>query len=186
MLSLTLAIALIVAFLPKPSMARRGQRVGVARQEELLAAIAAELRAGSSLRHALATAADGHAELSRAGYLAQAGAPMSRVVDAIGSDPRLRAAIVVAAESGGRAALVFSRLADRVAAETEEARQRRVLTAQARLSAAVVAALPLVWLIVGGVGRIRTLVAAGAGAIAGVGLLLESIGLALVWRLARR
>ena len=101
-----------------------------------------------------------------------------------GTGPKAAAAFRVAATSGGRAADVFLRLADRAAADADLARQRRVLTTQARLSALIVGGLPAVWFVFGGVGRLETLIAGGGAVIALLGLGMEALGIALVWRLA--
>jgi Flp pilus assembly protein TadB len=95
-----------------------------------------------------------------------------------------RLAVWVADQSGGAVAEVFLRLADRAAAAADLDRQRRILTAQTRLSAAIVGGLPLVWLGFGGVGRLQALVDSGGAAIAAVGLGMETMGAVLVWRLA--
>jgi Flp pilus assembly protein TadB len=153
-------------------------------EQQLLAAIHAELAAGSSLRHAVAAAGDAWPEARR---LALAGAPVDRVAAALasaGSGPRLGAAIAVAARSGGRAAAVFQRLADRAASDAELARQQRVLTTQARLSAAIVAGMPVLWMVFGGLGQVASLFAAGAGIVAVAGIAMELVGVVLVWRMA--
>ena len=95
-----------------------------------------------------------------------------------------RLAVLVANHSGGAVADVFLRLADRAATAADLDRQRRILTAQSRLSAAIVGGLPLVWLVFGGVGRLQALVEGGGAAIAAAGLGMETIGVAMVWRLA--
>ena len=65
-------------------------------------------------------------------------------------------------------------------------RQRRVLTAQARLSALIVGGLPLIWLPFGGWSRLHGLVESGSGGamVATVGIVMEIIGMAFVWRMA--
>jgi Flp pilus assembly protein TadB len=94
------------------------------------------------------------------------------------------AALRVASLSGGRAGDVFLRLADRAAANAELARQRKVLTAQARASALTVGSLPLFWFLFGGWSQLQTLVANGGASIAAVGVGMETLGALLVWRLA--
>lgn len=186
MLFLTLSVALAVLLGPNPSMLLERRQPAGNHQANLLSAIAAELRAGASVRSALAAATRGNTELSAAGRLARGGAPLAVVANALQADSRLSAAIAVAARSGGKSAFVFSRLAERAAMDAEVERQRRVLTAQARMSAAVVASLPLLWLVFGGIGRIDSMIRGGAGVIAGLGLAMEMAGMALVWRLATR
>lgn len=152
--------------------------------ERVAAAIYAELNAGRSLRHAIAVAGSGQTELTQVRRLAAAGAPMAMVVDALRPDERLGAAIDVAARSGGHAAAVFHRLADRAAADADLVRQQRVLTTQARLLAAIVVGIPVAWMVFGGFARIVLLFAQGAGIVAIAGLVMEIAGATLVWRLA--
>ncbi len=158
---------------------------------QLVNSIAAGMRAGASLRTALAAAAASHASLSLVPGLARSGAPLSQIVPLLHVLPsngkRLAAALQVLAVTGGQSVEVLTRLGTR-AAETEHlVRERRALTAQTRLSAAVVGAMPLLWMVFGGTGRIRTLVAAGGAgpAIAVVGIVMQVGGGLAVWRLAR-
>lgn len=103
---------------------------------------------------------------------------------ALGAGERLGAAITVAAASGGSAGAVFQRLADRAAADADLAREQRVLTTQARMSAGIVAGMPVLWMMLGGVGRIASLFTAEAGAVAVAGIAMEVVGVGLVWRMA--
>ncbi len=159
---------------------------------QFLSSIHAELRAGASLRWALATAADGvdDSTVGEVARLALAGVPLAAIAPHLGGFPqngrRLAAALQVAAIAGGRSADVFARLAQRGAEENALARERRVLTAQARLSAMVVGGLPVLWLVFGGARRIAALAeAGGVGLLVAVaGLSMELVGGFLVWRLA--
>lgn len=159
-------------------------------EQRFLAAVHSELRAGASLRWAIADAAAGESDggLAKARRLALAGAPITELATSLRQLPengrRIAAAIEVAALSGGRSADLFLRLADHAATASDVARQQRTLTTQARMSAMVVGGLPLVWLVFGGVGRIHGLVEQGAGLVAVAGLALEALGSLLVWRLA--
>lgn len=160
---------------------------------QFLNSIHAELRAGASLRWALATAAGSvdDAEVRAVQRLALAGAPLTELAPLLRRLPingrRLTAALQVAAVAGGRSADVFSRLAGRAAEEADLARERQSLTTQVRLSAAVVGGLPLLWLVLGGIDRVTALAGAGGigTAVAFIGLAMELSGGLLVWRSAR-
>lgn len=173
--------------LPSFRFRRRRPRVD---EQRYLAAVHGELRAGASLRQALADAALGQdcPPLPATRRLALAGAPIERLAESLrrlpGNGRRIGAAIEVAGLSGGRSADVFLGLANRAAAQADLERQQKILTTQARVSALVVGGLPLLWLAFGGVGRLQALVQAGAGAVALVGFAMETVGALLVWRLA--
>jgi Flp pilus assembly protein TadB len=181
------------------AMSRRGvpaHRDGVEVEAVWCAAMAAELRAGASIRSALDAAADRVADpgLSEIGRLARAGVPVEQLAERIGAAlPRVRhlagPAVRIAAEAGGAAAGVFGRLAVRSLEQIEAERERRVATAQVRLSAGVVASLPLV-VVIGllATGRAAALAAAGPVGVAAlaVGLGLLSAGMGAVWVLSRR
>lgn len=181
---LTAIAVLLLLARPEWSPRRWRHTRGRPDDQQLAAAIHAELAAGSSLRNAVAAAAGHRPDLASVRRLALAGAPIESVAAVLGPSERLAAAVVVAARSGGRAATVFSRLADRAAADAELARQKRVLTTQARMSAVVVGVMPLLWMLFGGVARLEMLVASGAGAVALVGVVMEGLGIGLIWRLA--
>ena len=185
----TLALGLAVLGVP-PLQRWRIQRQPVADEQQFFLAIHAELRSGASLRHAIAAAA--HDQTGRLmdhlGRTARSDEPLDAVVAAMRRLPQLgdRAAVAtrVAAETGGRAADVFLRLADRARADTELRLQSRTLTTQARLSAAIVGSLPLLWLALGGVDRLQMLMANGGAIVAVAGVAMEALGVLLVWRLA--
>jgi Flp pilus assembly protein TadB len=130
----------------------RRRHIVVSRPDEVVfySAIASELRAGLSLRLALAAAADRakDSDLQRLARAAVGGSSVGRVAIALqGAMPRngrhAARAFQIAADTGAGAAAVFTRLATRAAREKEVRRERRMLTAQARLSALVVGAMPL-------------------------------------------
>lgn len=163
------------------------------------AAMAAELRAGSSLRMALGSAAEGSSDLGLqpAGRRAAAGVPASDIAQELSErlprNGRLAgAAFSLAAATGARAADVFESLAQQAAERDDLVRERGTLTAQARMSAAVVGGAPilvLVGLAVSGRGQ-QLLEAGPAGwAIVLAGGALEIAGLAVVgfmlWRAGR-
>jgi Flp pilus assembly protein TadB len=113
-----------------------------------LRSVAAELRAGRSLRVALVDSArlDPRLELARIVRLAAAGRPMERVADEMAACPGMSGiatALRVAAMTGGSAVPVFESLAVDATDEAALARERRELTVQARLSIAVVAGFPI-------------------------------------------
>jgi tight adherence protein B len=196
MLIALLCAALIVAVVPRlrsrrwPIPRRRIPGPGPGDEVALLNGLAAELRAGASLRAALVAGAERapQLDLGRAVRAAGAGQPMSEVAAELSGVLPINGRLVAAAfrltaASGGRAAAVFEELALRAAEAGELSRERRALTAQARLSAFVVSALPVamvgVLLITG---KAQALLAAGpvGHAIAAVGVGLELVGLAVV------
>ena len=159
-------------------------------------AMASELRSGSSLRLALggAAARQPGLGLDLAVRNAAAGQPAEFVAAELSSrlpqNGRLAgAAFELASHTGAQAADVFETLASGAAEFDELARERATLTAQARLSAAVVGGLPVL-LIVGLVvtGRASLLLESGfvGWALVAVGLTLEITGVATVvfmlWR----
>ncbi len=84
---------------------------------------------------------------------------------------------------------VFDGLALMALEEAELARERRVATAQARLSAMIVAGLPLVFLAVLAVtGRMELLWGAGTAGVALLtgGLALVAVGVIAIWVMIRR
>lgn len=192
--ALGLLVVLVVAVLGRHGESR--QHGGAETEAVWCAAMAAELRAGASIRSALDAASDRvpDPELAEIGRLAKAGVPVERLAERIGAAlPKVRhlagPAVRIAAEAGGAAAGVFGRLAVRSLEHTETERERRVATAQVRLSAWVVGSIPVVVIAaLVATGRAAALVAAGpigVGAlIAGVALML--LGVAAVWTMSRR
>lgn len=125
-------------------LARQAARAPVADAAAYFDAVSGELRRGAALRQALAIAAP----QTRLARLAATGQPMELVAAEVQSmfalDDELAAAgIRLAGRSGAPAAVLFSRLAERLRAGEQLARDRRTLTAQARLSAAVIGLLPV-------------------------------------------
>jgi len=159
-----------------------------------LRSVAAELRAGRSLRVALVDSArlDPRLGLDQIVRVAAAGRPMEQVADEMATHrgmSGIATALRVAAMTGGSAVPVFESLAVDATDEAALARERRELTVQARLSIAVVAGFPVAVL---GYqvtsGQAMELVRQGSAGVAllvvGVGLL--SLGLAVVAILMRR
>ncbi len=157
----------------------------------LLTAVVTALRAGHSLRTAWAVATDGDPNLASVGRLARIGAPISDVGVELAALPtngrRIGAALETLELTGGRAAAVFDRLLAGAVREAELARERRVLTAQARASALVVAGLPVIATVLSGGRQLVALAQSGQVGLATVvtGIVLQGAGLVVVWRLAR-
>jgi tight adherence protein B len=161
-----------------------------------LQAVAAELRAGSSLRHALGSATNraGGLALDRAVRLAVAGQPLERVAGSLRQAmPRLGAltasAVRTAGVTGGRAADVFDALALLATEEVGLVRERRAATAQARFSAWIVGGIPVAYLLYAGIsGKLAVLQSAGpAGSVLlAVGSLLLAGGVGTMWGMLRK
>ena len=186
---LTMAVAAAILTLPPIRRWQVQRQPGIDEQQFFLA-VHGELRGGASLRHAIGAAAQAQpGEIAEDIHRAAGGhQSMAAVCAALRQLPQMgRTAAMatrVAIESGGRAAEVFHRLADRARVNADLERQRRTLTAQARLSAAVVGSLPLLWLVFGGWSRLQVLIRHGGGLVAAAGVGMEALGMALVWRLA--
>ncbi len=174
---------------------RGPRRAGPGDEADLLRGMAAELAAGASLRSAVVAAAERvpRLDLSAAVRLARAGLPADRIGEslreALPLNGRLSAAAFgLAATTGGRAGGIMSTLAARADDVGALARERRALTAQARLSAWVVGGAPLVLLgVMAATGRLSGLMADGAGRmVLAVGSILELAGAAAVVAMVRR
>ncbi|HEX9643700.1 MAG TPA: hypothetical protein VGC11_06870 [Acidimicrobiia bacterium] len=158
-----------------------------------LRAFAAEMTSGASLRSALATAVDHfpRLRLELAGRMARSGVAAPRIAEVLSSalpvNGRLAgAAWLLAARSGGPAAAVAQMIAVLSAEHGELARERRALTAQARASAWVVAAIPLVLLVASlGSGRV-SFDDPGLMPILAAGVAMQATGVAMVVAMLRR
>jgi Flp pilus assembly protein TadB len=189
---LLLVGGLLLALAPR-NLARH--RVGRRRENideiRLLTTIVSALRAGHSLRNAIAESLQDDPHFAAAGRLARIGAPIGEVGKALAGLPtngrRISAALTVLEMTGGQAAAVFDRLLVGAVRHADVARQRRQLTAQARASALVVAALPVVAIALSGGSQLISLARSGAVGLtmAAAGVLLQAVGLLIVWRLAR-
>ena len=129
----------------------RMPRLTAADEARLLRGVAADLRAGVHPTAAFIAAADANEllDVRSSARQALAGAGTEVVTCEIAQQlpvnrDVLGAAAGIAIETGAGLAAVLYRLADRADAVAAEHRERTVATAQARLSAAVVAGLPLV------------------------------------------
>ncbi len=185
------AIGIVVVVAAVAAFSLRQRRLGGPHREAVyLAAVAAELRRGASLRAALAHAAAGVPDLDLGAVerMAVAGAPMPGIARTLRTQLPVTAKLVVpavqlAAESGGRAAQMFDRLALRAVDQADARRQFRAASAQARLSAWVVGSLPVLALGFGWwSGRLQLLIAAGPVGVAAVtvGVLLLGLGVGSV------
>ena len=121
---------------------------------------AAELRAGMSLRSALAAASRSYPalELEHPSRLAAAGRPMTEVGAAMASVRGMEAAAVVlevTSFTGGSVAPVLEALAVEAADEAGLAAERRSLTVAARWSIGLVGGFPLLILVVQ-IARVRS------------------------------
>jgi tight adherence protein B len=192
-----IAVGIAAAFAPVAMDRKRnaGRRAAIDGQLlDAVTAIASALRSGRSLGQALTTAADEADDplstiLAGTAHAASLGVPMDealdRFADAVGgSDVRLVSGVLkVHRRTGGALAASLDDVARTLADRREAARELRSLTAQARLSAAILGLLPLGFFLFLSVVARRDIesayrTTAGASAI-GVGLTLQ--GAAFVW-----
>jgi tight adherence protein B len=175
---------------------RRGKRSRVLEEQLLgaVTAIASALRSGRSLGQALVVAADEadtplRTVLADAAHDAALGVPIDEVLDRFadavgGSDVRLLTGVLkLHRRTGGTLAAALDDVARTLASRREAARELRSLTAQARLSAAILGLLPFGFFLFLSVVARRDVesayeTTAGASAI-GIGLALQ--GAAFVW-----
>lgn len=116
----------------------------------LMMSIAGELRAGQSLRGAIAASA-GHPRHARSRRLAQAGSPIETVAGQLatelpGAGRLLGAVIEVSDRVGGPAAAAFEQLAAVALTEAELKREKRTAVVPALIQASLVGGVPLVLL----------------------------------------
>ncbi|NNF10165.1 MAG: hypothetical protein HKN74_07770 [Acidimicrobiia bacterium] len=151
-----------------------------AAEADFLRGVAAEVEAGASIRQAVVAAADRAPALPLALPVRSAAAGRPAVEVAAGLEQALplngrlaAAAYQLVVDTGARASAVFAGLAMRAAGAGDMARERRGLTAQARLSAWLVGGLPVAATVL--------LTVAGRGPdVAGAGGLLTVVGVGLV------
>jgi tight adherence protein B len=167
---------------------------------DAVTAVASALRSGRSLGQALTTAADEADDplstiLAGTAHAASLGVPMDealdRFADAVGgSDVRLVSGVLkVHRRTGGALAASLDDVARTLADRREAARELRSLTAQARLSAAILGLLPLGFFLFLSVVARRDIesayrTTAGASAI-GIGLALQGAAFGWIRRLLR-
>ena len=155
--------------------------------------VADELRAGASLRNALAVAAHeiGHDALAGA---CRVGRPFGEVADMVsqrlpGVGPVAAGAIRIAGESGGMVADSFEAIALLASDEQELRNERKAATAQVRASALVISAVPVALLAGLMVSGRLDLIGSGGPPVVGLmigGLTLIVAGLASIWLTVRR
>ncbi|HMO01220.1 MAG TPA: type II secretion system F family protein [Miltoncostaeaceae bacterium] len=162
--------------------------------------LSASLGAGLSLRHALARAArdapdPARAELARCVAELELGGRIDDVLESLAARVPARelrimtTAILVQRRTGGNLALALGRLSDRLEERAQLARELRGATAQARMTAWLVAALPLAG------GALTEMVAPGTLArdlgqgpgpyLLGAALTLYAAGVVLIRRVGR-
>ena len=190
------ALVVIAGWAAWSGFSRRSQGISGDPEASYLSALAAELRAGHGLRASLVAAAarSPSLDLRTTCRLATAGQPMDKVSVALHAalptqGEAAAEAVRIASATGGRTAAVFDSLAAMARDETELAGERNAAAAQARLSAAIVAGIPLAVLAVAAAtGRLGDLVSGGTAGVVmvalGVGLL--ATGSAWVVGLLRR
>lgn len=158
-------------------------------------AVAAELRAGASLRDALATAATSvgsvptSIDLPSGSPMTEVAARVSESFPAIGEE--LRLVVVAASRSGSDAAALFDEIGSLAIAQSEVRREVRVATAPGRATALVLIGAPLFYLFsqVGSGGLATFLASSEQRVVAVIGLGLFLLGLAwaclVLWRASR-
>ena len=159
-----------------------------------LRAAAGELRAGSSLRSAIAGAVDAYPDLGleRIGRLANAGRPLSEMSAALAERQGMEAVaavVAVAGSTGGSVVKVLETLATEAADEATLQREKRSLTAAARWSIGLVGGFPLAVLAVQVIrGEVASMLAAGTvpAAMVVIGVSLLTLGLVTVGLLLKR
>ncbi len=176
----TLAAPLLLA------VAVAGRRSAATGPVPIAVEIAAQLRAGHTLRQAVTVAAR-TSGMARVARLAAAGLPMDRVAAALGDggdEATLTAAAVrMAARSGGRSASVFDALGAAMLDAEALRRERRAAAAPAVLAAWIVGGLPVGYLLFLAVdGRLVSILTSGGpvAVLTGAGSALVLAGVAAV------
>lgn len=167
---------------------RTSRPAGPAQAARYFDAVAGEMRRGAALRQAIAIPVPE----TRLARLALTGQPIELVAAEVQAvfaldDELATAGIRLASRSGAPAGLLFSRLAERLRESEQLARDRKALTAQARLSAAVIGLLPIapgvLMLASGGGGRLLEQGPSRSVVLFGLGLQL--LGLLVIFGLLR-
>ncbi|HSD03187.1 MAG TPA: type II secretion system F family protein [Gaiellales bacterium] len=131
--------------------ARRDSRQRRAQLPVVASVLAAYVRAGRSLRQAIADAAADVPEpsarsLREAAAAIAVGAPPGEALAALGGDPdvaHLRAVVEMQARTGGDLVLLLDGMADLLRSREEQRRAAAVATAQARATGRMVTAMPV-------------------------------------------
>lgn len=155
---------------------------------------AGELRAGSSLRSAIASAVEAYPDLGleRIRRLADAGRPLSEMSVVLAEREGMEAVaavVAVAGSTGGSVVKVLETLATEAADEATLQREKRSLTAAARWSIVLVGGFPLAVLAAQILrGEVGSMLAAGTvpAAMVVIGVSLLTLGLLTVGLLLRR
>jgi len=198
-LLLVLGLALVkpgwflVAVVAWTLYSRRTKAKGGPRTEvEFLEGMAAELRSGASLRSAISDAAERtDLDLNQVVRMADAGRPMEDVADRLAEQLPVNGAVAgpalrLASSAGSSVAGVFDALALRAAEASEEERERKTSTAQARLSAWLVGGAPAaVGIVVFALGGSAIGGGPAAKTVALVGIGLQVAGAAVIWAMVR-
>jgi tight adherence protein B len=129
---------------------RRDSRQRRAQLPVVVSVLAAYVRAGRSLRQAVADAAVDAPEpsarsLREAAAVIAVGAPPSEALAALGADldvAHLRTVVEMQARTGGDLVLLLDRMADVLRSREEQRRAAAVATAQARATGRMVTAMP--------------------------------------------
>ena len=178
------AVLLLVAF-------AAGRRGDAGRTTPFLEGVAAELRAGSTLRQAVAASAAAAGEPGLAVAALESGFTEVGVRAAErfpGTGRELEVALMAAAESGSGAADLFDELASVAMAREEIRREVAVASAPGRVAAGIFVGAPLLWLgqrwAAGGLAAAFATSAQRVAATLGIVLFLAGLAGALVvlWR----
>lgn len=152
--------------------------------------VASELRAGATLRDALATAATSVDSIpSRSIPIAEVAARVSEEFPSIGEE--LRLTVIAASRSGSDAAALFDEIGSLAIAQSEIRREVRVATAPGKATALVLIGAPLVYLFtqMNSGGLAGFLASSEQRVVATIGLGLFVVGLAVaglvLWRAGR-
>lgn len=157
--------------------------------------VASELRAGATLRDALATAATSVGS-APASVGSSPGAPIAEVAARIAAEfpsigEELRLTVIAASRSGSDAAALFDEIGSLALAQSEIRREVKVATAPGRATALVLIGAPLVYLFtqLGSGGLTGFLASSEQRVVAVLGLGLFLLGLTasglVLWRAAR-
>lgn len=196
--------AIVGAIGPEVALRRRLVRRGARVSDQLpdvLAGLAAPVRAGASLPQAFAAAAE-EAEPPLRGVLDRtcrdldAGVPQDEAIERFATRCGVPEAVLAARalrvgrQAGAELARVIDEVAETLRDRDRLAREMRAATAQARMSAIVVAALPVVFLVLMSAGaRDQTALLFGepiGWLLLGVGGSLEGAGILWIRRLTRQ
>jgi len=164
------------------------------RPSQFCEGVAAELRAGSTLREALVAASSSvGVELWETGKSA---APISDTAAAVGDHfpairEELRLTVINASRSGGQAADLFDEIGSLAIAQAEIKREVRIATAPGRATATLLVGAPVVYLVSqassGGLGRMLESGQQRVAVLVGLALFLVGAAVAtlVVWRASK-